>query len=243
MIGNAPDPAARSISISAGQVADLSAAYSRQTGRPPTDAELDNLVQRLVREEVLYREALRLGLDRDDTVVRRRMAQKMDLLASARAETAEPSVATLKQWHSEHADRFRDPARYSIDQLRYGEIEAARTALRRLERGADWKDESQQFDLPRSTRSMPRDELLDRFGIQFANELDRLDAGPQWQGPIPSGLGWHLVRVNQREEGKLLPLEAIEEKVANDWRAATIAERKEEAYRILREAYRVEIDK
>src|SRR3546814_4388104 len=76
--------------------------------RPPTDAELDSQIERYVRDEVLYREALRLGLDRDDAVVRRRLAQKMDMLASARAETEQPSAKVLLAWYDAHPERFAD---------------------------------------------------------------------------------------------------------------------------------------
>ena len=97
--GEPPDPASRSIEVSREDRAQLSLGFEKMMGRSPTDAELDRQTQKFVREEVLYREALRLGLDVNDGVVRRRMSQKMDLIAAAQAETAVPSEQALQEWY------------------------------------------------------------------------------------------------------------------------------------------------
>ena len=239
--GEEVDPASRMIDVDRETQAQIALGYERLMGRAPTDAELDMQIERYVREEVLYREALRLGLDRDDAIVRRRLSQKMDLIAAAQAEAASPSDEVLQDWLENHPERFARDARYSFDQLWFDNEAAAREALARLKRGADWQEEGQAISLPASVDDKPRREVLDRFGEQFVRSLGRFESSDNWQGPISSGLGWHLVRLRGIQAGDVPAFEDIRDEVEDDWRAATVNARKQEAYELLRDAYRVEI--
>lgn len=240
--GEEVDPESRKIAIDAEQLAQLALQFERTMSRPPTDAELDRQVERFIREEVLYREALRLGLDRGDAVVRRRMAQKMDMLASARVEAARPDEATLRQWYQDNRARFARDARYDFDQLWFEDKAAAGDALARLESGADWRQLGGAISLPRSVSQMARGEVANRFGRQFAERLDALEPGG-WQGPVASGMGWHIVRLSSRELERVPPFEEVTDEVEDDWRISTIAARREEAYQVLREAYDVTVER
>lgn len=239
--GEEVDPASRSIQITRETQAQIAWGFEQLMGRAPTDLELEGQIERYIREEVLYREALREGLDRDDAVVRRRMAKKMDLIASAQAEVAEPSDTTLQEWYAAHPERFATQARYSFDQIYFEQKTQAARQLSAVSGSQDWRKEGEEISLPPSARAMPRKEVRDRFGELFLAALDDADASEEWQGPVPSGFGWHLVRLNRRDMGAVPPLSDIREKVVADWRSATIESRKQEAYRILREAYSVEI--
>ncbi|MBA4163662.1 MAG: peptidyl-prolyl cis-trans isomerase [Erythrobacter sp.] len=239
--GEVADPSSRTISVDREQQAQIALGFERMMQRPPTDAELDSQIERFVRDEVLYREALRLGLDRDDAVVRRRLAQKMDMLASAQAETARPSDAVLHAWLRAHPERFADETRYSLDQLWFASETAASMAVEKVNGANDWQQLGQPISLPASLDQAARDEVLARYGEQFLAGIDRLDPGEQWQGPVQSGFGWHLVRLRARKPGEPRPFSEVAERVENDWRTSTIAVRREEAYRLLRDAYRVEI--
>lgn len=241
--GEEADPASRSIMVDREQQAQLALVFERTMGRAPTDAELDAQIERFVREEVLYREALRLGLDREDAVVRRRMAQKMDMLAGARIEAATPDEATLREWYNTHRERFASEAAYSFDQLWFDSERAARAAQATIAAGAEAEGLGQPISLPLSVKAMPNAEVLSRFGIQFMQELGRLEAGQEWQGPIPSGLGWHLVRLELRDIGEAPPFEKVRQAVESDWRISTIDARKEAAYRLLRDAYSVKVER
>lgn len=237
--GEPADPASRTIDVSREDRARLALQYERTMQRPPTDAELAVLTEQFVREEVLYREALRLGLDRDDAVVRKRMANKMDFLAQSMAETAEPSDAELEEWRAEHLERFADDARLSFDQRFFASRVAAEAALRRLQAGEEVAGEP--ISLPATVGGIERARAVDRFGEAFVAELDAIEPGSGWRGPVASGFGWHAVRVVSREPGTTPPLAEIREQVENDWRAATMAQRRDEAYRLLRDAYDVSI--
>lgn len=237
--GEPADPASRTIDVSREDRARLALQYERTMQRPPTDAELDVLTEQFVREEVLYREALRLGLDRDDAVVRKRMANKMDFLAQSMAETAEPSDEVLAQWRADHPARFAPDARLSFDQRFFADRAAAEAALPRLQGGGEVAGEA--ISLPASLDGAMRDRVADRFGEAFAGQLDAIAPGAGWRGPVASGFGWHVVRLRARETGEAQPLTEIREAVENDWRAATMAQRRDEAYHLLRDAYDVSI--
>lgn len=237
------DPESRTIDIDRETQAQIALGFERLMSRPPTDAELDAQIDRYVREEILYREALRLGLDSDDAIVRRRLAQKMDMLASARAEIEQPSEETLQQWHDDHAERFAEETRYSFDQLWFESEAAATRAKSRVTATANWQALGERISLPASLASEDRDDVLDRFGERFVAELDRIDPDGSWQGPILSGFGWHLVRLSERVNGEVPPLSAIRDDVIDDWRSATIERRREAAYQVLREAYSIQIER
>lgn len=239
--GEEVDPASRTITVSREDRARLSLQWERSTGRIPTDAELDALTERHVREEVLYREALRLGLDRDDAVLRKRLANKMDYLAESMAETAPVSEATLQRWLKQHPARFTPDARYGFDQLWFETPGEAEAALARLGQGADWASVGGTISLPPSVRGEARTLLEARYGRQFVHGLDGLAVNGVWRGPVPSGFGWHLVRLTAREVGDTPPLAQVRDAVETDWRAATKARRKDEAYRLLRDSYEVRV--
>lgn len=241
--GEPADPASRTIHVTREDRARLALQWQRTMLRPPTDAELDALTETWLREEILYREALRLGLDRDDAIVRKRLASKMDFLAESMAESEQPDEATLQKWLSQHPQNFAADTAYSFDQLYFITEAAARDAQQALRKGADWRALGEPIELPRSRENTGTDVLRQQFGIQFAGDLAALKPGPDWAGPLPSGYGWHLVRLRARTVGTVPPLSAIRERVENDWRNATLEARREAAYQLLRGAYRITIDK
>jgi hypothetical protein len=211
--------------------------FQSQWRREPTPEELARLVESRVQEEVLYREALVLGLDKDDTIVKRRMAQKMQFLAEDVASAREPTSAELESWYAGHTDRFAFPERISFRHLyfspdRRGERahEDATRALSKL--GAEPEDSklaaslADRFMFQDSYRDRAPDSLAKEFGPQFAQAVVKLTPG-SWQGPIESGYGWHLVFVDTVVPGRVPAFEEIEPDVKTAW----LAEQKEEAWR------------
>ena len=233
--GTPVDPSSRVIAVDGARKAQLALAFEQVMGRAPTDAELDARIERYVREEVLYREALRLGLDADDAVVRQRMVAKMDMTASAAAEIAEPDEATLRAWFKANQARYAGTRAVSFEQRLFGDEKTASAAL------AD-PGPVRSASLPPQMTEAPQREVEARFGKQFAQGLAGIPADGEWYGPIPSGFGWHIARVTGRASDEP-DFAALRPRIANDWRSAEIATREERAYAILRSAYRVDIDK
>ena len=240
--GDAVDPASRVVDVDRDQQAQLALQFERTMGRSPTDAELDAQIEQFIRDEVLYREALRLGLDQGDAVVRRRLVSKMDMAASAAAEVAEPSEDELRSFFEENSARYGGESSLSLDQLYFERESSAQAALSKIQEGDMWRSSGEPISLQASMDGASLRSIRSIFGEEFANALDPLEAGDVWHGPIRSGYGWHLVRVRERgEQGG--DFDAMRQRIENDWRSAEIAARKERAFVILRDAYRVEIDR
>lgn len=234
--GEPVDPSSRVIEVGAEEKAQIALGFERVMGRAPTDAELDARIEQFVREEVLYREALRLGLDQGDAVVRQRLVAKMDMSASAAAEAAEPSEDVLRPFYQENSDRYTGAATVTFDQAYFTTEASARAALGKPDVTGE------PISLPRSIVSSTLREVENRFGEVFVRAISNLEPDAGWQGPVPSGFGWHLVRLSDRAAVSA-SFEDVRERVENDWRSAEIAARKERAFELLRSAYRVEIDR
>ena len=225
--------------------------FERKLQRLPTQQELNGLVEAQIREDELYREALAMGLDQDDTIVRRRMAQKVEFMFNDLVDAAEPTDEELQRFLSENPDKFIEPARTSFIHV----------YLSTDERGDKVKNDAQQllFALNSNQASTDPDTAGDSFmfgyafdnqsdhqisrmfGSDFARSLGTLAAG-SWQGPIASGYGLHLVFINDRTESWLPPLAEIRDSVLYE----LLAERRQQAnsafYKTLRERYDVIIE-
>ncbi|MBX7539688.1 peptidyl-prolyl cis-trans isomerase [Qipengyuania sphaerica] len=236
LAGDPVDPAGRSIELSREKQAGLALRFERMMGRAPTDAELDAQIANWVREEILYREALRLGLDDGDPLVRRRLAAKMDELAAAQAEMVRPDEETLRDWYRDNGGQFETGGVLNFEQAWYPSEEAALAAK------SEERPRGEPISLPRTVVRNSPDEIAKLFGSDFAQEVTALRSGPGWQGPVRSGYGWHLVHLYQREEGRIPPFEEVREAVERDWRSRTIQARREKAYQLLRDAYEIDIE-
>ena len=241
LFGNATSADERRIVIDAARVERIAGQYAQNFRRAPSAEELDALIRDDVKEEVYYREALRLGLDRDDEVVRRRMRVKMEAFGDTAEDIAAPDDATLQRWLVAHPDRFAGEAVYAFDQRYLGsDAGGAQAGLAQLRGGRDYAGAA--IPLPAQFEAIGAGEAAELFGDDFAAALDRLPLG-EWSGPVASGLGQHLVRVRQRHPAAPPRLTAIRQRVENDWRAAMARDRTERAYRTLLGRYNVVIEK
>lgn len=194
----------------------LSDQWQAQMGRPPSERELAGLVDQFVREEAYYREAMRMSLDQNDIIVRRRLVQKLTFLTEDVATSQPPSDAELQSFYQRQADRYRLPTRYSF-RHRYFSIDRredahgdAVDALTNPTIGGD------PFMLQRTYAERTEREIGDLFGQAFAEGLAGLEPSDAWQGPLRSAYGWHLIQLEQRLPEQLPPFEQITDKVAID---------------------------
>jgi len=239
------------IVVTMGQVEHLAAGFSKAWQRPPTPEELAGLVRDRVREEVYYREAIALGLDKDDTVIRRRLRQKMEFISDDIAAQTEPSEADLKAYYSAHADAFRIEPRFTFSQIylnpdRHGENLAgdAMRLLAQLNEAGEKSDPAMLGDttlLPYRLTNAAASEVASQFGQAFAAKLPDLTPG-QWQGPVESGYGLHLVLISERTAARLPPLTEVREAVRRDWESAKRREANEKFYQDLLKRYTVRIE-
>lgn len=244
------EPARQSIHVTPERLEALSANFEVVWKRPPTTNELRGLVGDFVREEVFYREALALGLDKDDTVVRRRMRQKFEFLAEESVGNLEPSEAELDAFYRENGERFRRQPRLTFAQIYLGpaaeapDEEKVVGALARLNAGAA-ADEldglAKPSLLPERLNDAGAGQVARLFGEAFAEALIAADPGA-WRGPVESAYGAHLVRIEQREPGGVPPLDAVRQAVVTEWRYDAQRKMKEALFERLRDNYEIVID-
>lgn len=225
------------IDLSLDELAQLAVVFQSQWRRPPTPEELQRLVEEKVREEVLYREALALGLDRDDTIVKRRMAQKMQFLAEDVAAAHEPTTTELRAWYAQREREFALPPRVGFRHAYFSPDRRGARARADAEEALA-KLAGQPEDTPLAASLSDRfmfqeyygdrtpEQVAKEFGPPFALAVAKLAPG-SWQGPVESGYGWHLVFVDSVVPGRLPAFEEIEPNVKSAW----LAEQKHEAWR------------
>lgn len=250
-VADPEDVADNRIVISQADIERIITLYERKMQRLPTQAELNGLVEAEIREQILYREALAMGLDENDTIVRRRMAQKVEFLFNDLADVIEPADEELQEYLDAHPDKFSEPVRTSLVQVyfnadrRGGKVTAdARQLLSELLAGqaaVESDDLGDPFMFGSGFDNQSDQQLARMFGSDFMRALENVEAG-SWQGPIPSAYGLHLVNIKQRTEARLPALAEVRDSVLYE----VLAERRQQAnqsfYKALRERYQVIVE-
>ncbi len=217
----------RRIVVTEDDLRQMSLMWLAQGRPPPSPEQMQSLVQSWVREEILYREALALGLDQGDTIVKRRMVQKMEFLAADLSDLRDPTRAELEAWFAAHAERFAEPPRATFRQLyfspdRRGEATRAPAdpALAKLAGepadAAEAASRGDPFLLQDYYPERAPDQVAKEFGPAFADALFRLAPG-SWQGPIESGFGWHVVFVDALIPRRVPAFAEVEAAVESAW--------------------------
>lgn len=250
-IGGPSEDSLRIIRLSANDVEGIKQLWAKIRFRPPTEVELKGLIDSRIKEEILYREALALGLSEDDTIIRRRLAQKMEFLGEGLIDPGEPNEQDLHAYLKAHSEDFQKPARISFEHVylnpeRRGEnIEQDAQALlvsfqaRDGEVDADHAGDpillDTRFDLSSRTS------IANTFGEKFAEALMDLPQR-QWEGPVRSAYGLHVVYVHERQKSRLPDLNEVRDRV----RLALLSERrrhsKDKFYQTIRDQYEIIVE-
>jgi hypothetical protein len=239
----------REILVTQTQIDGLVDAFARTWQRPPTKSERDGLIQDHLREEALYREGIAMGLDRNDPVVRRRLRQKLEFVADSIVAQSAPTDADLQTHLNGNADAFRVEPRFSFSHVflnpdRHGnalEREAGRL-LDQLKAGsADPATTGDRILLDPDYSHATPDEIEKLFGRRFADSLSDLTVG-EWVGPVPSGYGVHLVRVEASTPGRVPELGEVRDAVARDWAYTSRRDARERFYQAVLRRYEVTIE-
>lgn len=227
----------------------MSVAWLAQGRPPPTLEQMQNLIELKVREEVLSREATALGLDKDDTIVKRRLAQKMEFLTEGASVDNDPSTDTLRAWFKDNQQRFSLLPRVSFHHLyfssdRHGERarEAAAKVLEQIAgQSGDSKDVAalgDPFMYQDYYGDRSFDDIAKLFGLNFARALVSIRPG-SWQGPVESGYGWHLIFADSSAPSRVPAFEEIESDIKANWIAEQRAQAKAKSYETMRARYQV----
>ena len=248
LVGGSQQEQRDKIVVTEGRVHQLAQVFTKTWQRPPTTQELRGLIDAYVKEEVYYREALKLGLDRDDTLIRRRMQQKMEFLTEPGDDLLSADDAELQEFLDEHKAEFRTEPQIAFQQVfinpeKDDEPATVRAtqeleALRALAPGDDISRAGDPTLLPATTPLSSLSSIGRNFGDDFAKALTGLPKD-QWAGPVESPFGLHLVRVTERVDGHDPQLQEIRKALEQKWRTQKREEFQQGEYDRLRTKYDV----
>jgi len=240
------------IVITQGQLESMLDGFTQTRQRPPTQDEWEGLIRDRVRQEVFYREAMALNLDKDDLIIRRRLQQKMEFISDGAAAQAQPTDADLSAYLQSHPDSFRVDQQFTFRHVflnpdKHGKNMASDAAqlLAQLNQDDGKIDISKLSDpimLDNDYHALPASEAGRIFGDKFAASLARLLLG-KWQGPLESAYGMHLVFVSEHVGGRLPALAEVHDAVRREWDEAHRAEANDKFYAELLKHYTVTIER
>jgi len=249
--GGGSGPGSNRIVITSGLIDHLASGFQRTWQRPPTEDELKALIDDYVKEEMAYREAVGMGLDRDDTVIRRRLRQKLEFIVEDVVEAAPPTEADLQGWLDEHPEQYSVEPEVALRQVyvstdRRGDLAAAEAerlvgVLNAAGADADISTMGDSIMLPQEIDLTPKSFIARTFGEEFAGRVVMLEPG-RWHGPVASGFGLHVVLVTEVRPGRAPALDevraAVERDLLNDRRSRQL----DALYEQLLERYRVTVE-
>jgi hypothetical protein len=235
------------IAIDDGTIDHLTRVHTKTWQRPPNEEELEGLVNERIREEVYYREALKMGLDQDDTIIRRRLRQKLEFLAATIAEAVEPTDEELNEHLQANAEDFREPEYVTLRSIYFDQDKRrdevnndATFALEQLNESPSesWEDLGDATRLPHRLEMVSLQRIHKTFGLDFTLAVIELPVG-EWSGPIASNFGVHLVLLEERIPGEVAPLDEVRKEVLTEWAYKRKQEIQEEFYQTMLEQYEI----
>ena len=245
------------IRITEKDVSRIRSQWEAQSSKPLSDKELKSLIDGHVREEMLYREAIRLGLDQNDVIIRRRLVQKLKFLVEDVSKVRNPTDAVLREFFEKHSDKYFLPARISFSHLYFNTEKRGaalsndlRMTMARLNEKAGnkvlseikWLGSGDPFMLPSTYKELTQSEAANLLGHAFANAIFKLNADNLWHGPVSSGFGEHLVRITGITPARQPDFEKVKKLVAKDFATAQRAKAAKDLINELEKKYRVFID-
>ena len=241
--GRSRPPAGAEIVVTAADIQRIAAGFSVTWQRPPSENELQGAINDYIREEVLYRTGLSLGLDKDDTIVRRRIRQKMDFVLEDTVGT--PDDAELRAFFDAHADKFRVEPRIAFRQvflsLKRSNPEAEALLPQLIASGPNVEGAGDPLLLPETFGLTPLSQIDAQFGEGIASELSKVAPG-HWAGPLKSAYGFHLILVKAIEPSRLPPFDEVRDAVQREWFAARRAAVLDQQYQKLQAKYHVRVE-
>ena len=244
-------PRENEIAVTRGQQEHIVTAFTRTWQRPPTQVEFNNLVDDWIREEIAYREGQTMALDTGDTIIRRRLRQKLEMLAEDVVSLGEPTTEDLQQYLEANQDDYVAEPVYSLRQVYFSPDQRGANVTRDAEqalvllRSGDALVNAEQVGDPLSVPfrfvNERRMALAGRLGVDFVEGLRDVEVA-RWEGPILSGYGYHLVYIDEFSPGRPLTLDEAERELKRDWSLVQRNSTIDEMYESLRERYTITVE-
>lgn len=228
------------VQVSNADIRRLSTLWTRQWNRSPSAEEQQALITDHIKEILLAREAIALGLDQNDTVIQRRLAQKMRFLLEDTVRTTVPDEQVLREYYRQHSAQFQAPAQRAFTQFRFATAAAAEQALTQLQTNPT-AEVGEPSTLESDFPLLDQVQTSQLFGPDFAAQLFTLQP-QQWQGPLASGYGYHLVRINHEQAARSLPFEDVQARVREQWTQAEQTRAEQQYFAALLKKYDIDLD-
>ncbi len=249
LINNSQQNSKEEIIIDTNELKGLTAKWEMQWKRQPTQEELSNLILQNVRQEVFYQEALKMNLDHNDEIIKRRLSQKMEFLSNDLANLTQPSDAELEAYFQEHSEKYMLPYSYSLYQLVFtydnhkNPVEALKTVMEVSNELSiqDLQNKGDQLPFPYHFKTTNSDALASQLGTVFSDNLENLEL-KKWVGPVSSGFGEHMVYITQRIVPRLPDLSSVKTLVLRDYQYEKQKEVNDAIFKTLKKNYRVSFD-
>ncbi len=230
-------------------VSSIISKWEMQWKRPPNEKELQSLINLNIKQEVFYQEALKMNLDHNDEIIKRRLAQKMQFLSNDIAAMIEPTDEVLQEYFQKNKEKYLTPPSYSLYQITFSPDKRKdnyKDALETLKQFPDATfDEMKNWGdtLPFNyyLENVNANELGLQLGSKFSASLKDQELN-KWAGPVLSGFGYHLVYITDKTEPQLPPYESIKKSILRDFEYDNQKEIDEAIYKELKKKYNVEID-
>lgn len=240
------------IEVNDDEIQMLVQSWEMKWNRPPTAKEREGIINGQVKEIVLYRTAVEMGLDKQDRATRRRLAQQVELLGSGMIQSPQPAEGDLVKYYENHKEEYRKPETVTITQLFFdpdkrgdATLDDAKAALNRLNLQNDPNGNlsafGDMFMLPNYFSNQTEMEISRQFGSGFTESVFELEAG-KWHGPVLSGYGTHLVFVHNHKINELPDYTEVRDYLRDEWMAQKKAELKEQYIEGLMARYEVVIE-
>lgn len=240
------------ILVDSGRIDAMISEWEKRWNRPPTRQEIEGLIQAFIKEDVLYRQAVAMGLNEDDPITRRRMAQKLEFLTSDLARLQEPSAGELERFFEENRDRYREPDRISFTQLYFDPDARGDTTLIDAEQvlkqvramgepTEDMAELSDRFMLQNYFGKASELDVRRQMGSGFAEAVMQLQPG-EWHGPVLSGFGVHLVYVYDLHKAPPAQFENVQARVLEDWQTKKREQFNSDFLENLKERYEIIVE-
>ena len=236
-------PSREAIIVTKQDIRRMASVYSGEAGTNPSLNDLRGMINDHIETVALASEARRLGLDRDDVIVERRLAQKMRFMIDDLADIPNISPAKLEEWYEANRSEFEMPTLYSFNHVYFREHSDQHVgeSLSALRNGADWAEKGDAFMLLRQYADLPRSEIVRLFGANFADGIEEAPLN-EWVGPQTSSLGTHLIRVERVTPSSSPEFEEIRTQIKSKWRDEQLQLLNQEAIAELVGRYHVEIE-
>ena len=230
-------------------VSSIISKWKMQWKRPPTEKELQNLINLNIKQEIFYQEALKMNLDHNDEIIKRRLSQKMQFLSNDIAAMIEPSDEDLKAYYKEHSNKYLTPPSYSLYQITFSPDKRKdnyKDALETLEQFPDATfDEMKNWGDTLPFSYYFEDVNANKLGLQLGSKFSEGIKDQEinkWIGPIPSGFGYHLVYITNKKEPQTPAFEKVKKNILRDYEYDKQEEIDELMYKELKKKYNIEID-